>query len=689
MEKIVFLLLIMLNAAYCGFKQTDFLRTRIKKRDFVANVFTNEFCNQHNWKNIIHDRVLSASWTKSSDGTETGYMLSRYSSSIRTISTNISFSDIFYNDKNAEGLKDFRINSRGDIALFSPKEDFAEIQIRKSNALNVISKKIAIRGALAGFGFLDDWVSGNELHLIYTLTTDGSLSVFSIDESVPNELKFRKRISSSRRMISGAYSDGKSDANGKFTIFSWGAYNNGDICKISLDLSNKEIYETILKISDSKIKTENTYSNTPSPAAIADLIQFWVGSGEMDYRLLLRMTNNNFISVDADGVIIEYPILTSVNGSYYNSTPLTVGEIGSVSTCNNRKTWSTCSDLLLFEDFSKSGQGIRRMSWIPDGYTYNLPIEVYSKDVSNESNISKPMIYLRNKSSWKTASGIKVRIWHSRSEMPEQSVKSDLYYSNIPGVTVVDGIENENGNITYTDIIFPDDFDLEPGQVTGKDGLQLGIHFRGYYPGIWDKSNDWSSINQSAVDYSLNQNITVYVKDDNGKYGQVFGIAPPANYVAKPIYYQSNDLKISDNLALWSYPSPLILSSIHTQGNYGISAPAIGYGTMTSMPIHFDADFSPASISMDILVPIVQKNPYWLGNISFSIDIPNANINNAWIGNSNFTNDMMGKFTTMKFALPSQIADQIRNKPGYFKLHINLNQNPGSDPVVIDNIVFQ
>lgn len=92
---------------------------------------------------------------------------------------------------------------------------------------------------------------------------------------------------------------------------------------------------------------------------------------------------------------------------------------------------------------------------------------------------------------------------------------------------------------------------------------------------------------------------------------------------------------------------------------------------------------------MDILVPIVQKNPYWLGNISFSIDIPNANINNAWIGNSNFTNDMMGKFTTMKFALPSQIADQIRNKPGYLKLHINLNQNPGSDPVVIDNIVFQ
>lgn len=684
MNKLILLCVLLVSTAFAGFRQTNFLDTRIKKHSISAPVLTNEFCHSYKWNSFVNDIVLGSSWRREDNGTEIATVLSRYSMSLRNVATNISFWDEFYGDPTLVGARDFRI-SNGDIFFLLPKDEYSEIQFRPATNHSAVKRRYNFPGAVVSFDVLNDWVGGKLEKWLIVATSDGEINAIDLQNDWEGKKPVRSRVPNGGRGISGMRSDGKSGLSNNFTIFAWssGVITSSPIWRISFSPIERAFGFTAILPRVSGTPGGSTPTSVPTMSRIADLFQFWVGSKPEDYRLIARLSNNNFVSMNSDGQVIEFPIVTSVNSGRRNVPSIPVGDIRSVATCNNRTTWKYCSDLMMFENFSKPGQGIRRMSWVPDGYIYNLPLEVSMKDVSQEGNISKPMLIIRNLSTWKSAKGITVRIWHAKSEYPDQSIQSDLYYSYIPGVMVRDGVSPENGNITYTDLIFPDDFELDPGEETLKDGIQLGIHFYGYYPGVWDKGNDWSWLKTAGNQYSPNDNISVYLRGADGTLGQIAGTNPPANFVSAPKVFTTKSSLGFETLDYWDYPLPLVLSNKRTEGSYGLEVQVNGYNVLKSQPFTLASDVS--AMSLDVLVGLKQTNPYWVGQISASIDLIGLNMENQYIGEIPLSMPTDGSFKTYNFSVPQYLASFMR-KGAKVRFKFNINGNLGSDPLIIDNL---
>jgi len=133
-----------------------------------------------------------------------------------------------------------------------------------------------------------------------------------------------------------------------------------------------------------------------------------------------------------------------------------------------------------------------------------------------ESNIVKPRIHFQNISEEPLA-GLSVRFWLSRSEYPEQQFIVDKYWSSPSEIILQLGEKLEH---EYVEAQFPANFILEAGSWWGDQNLQFGIHFSGYWPGIFNKSNDWSFA-EIGKDYMPNSHITVY---SNGEL--IYGLEP-------------------------------------------------------------------------------------------------------------------------------------------------------------------
>jgi hypothetical protein len=60
-----------------------------------------------------------------------------------------------------------------------------------------------------------------------------------------------------------------------------------------------------------------------------------------------------------------------------------------------------------------------------------------------------------------------------------------------------------------------------PGQTTNSDNLQLGVHFKNFYPGTWNKTNDYS---WQGITTSFAQTTKVTVYDNAGTL--IYGTEP-------------------------------------------------------------------------------------------------------------------------------------------------------------------
>lgn len=675
---------LILCALNSGFRQVNFLETTVKKRSVVIPVLSNDFCHAHSWNSFINDRPLSSAWWRSSDGTENALVLSRQSMSIRGFNSNKVFFEYFSGLSKVNGMRDFRIDKDGNFYLYIPRGDKSVIQRRIASDVNKIDWQYDFKGGISGFGTLQDWSKGNTSSFLYAVSPLGEMTLIDLvnDKTGKDAVSIPLPIGSGS--ISGVYSDGKSNDEGVFEIFLWGNFSGGNtIIKCEVKPSDLNVKTVPISVVVTGSPSGFEEGKLPTTSSIADLIQFWVSDN--DWRLILRMRNNNIVIANKDGQVIEAPVVSSINGGLNNALPLKVGDIHSMSTCNNRSSWRYCSDILLFEDFSKTGQGVRKMQWVPDGYIYNLPVEVWMKEVSTEPNISKPLIMVKNKSTWKSAKNLTLRLWHSKAEQETQSTVSDLYYTAIPGVTISDGYSNDNPNITYTDVVLPDDFELEPGESSIADGIQIGIHFAGYYPGVWDKSNDWSWVNPSSLSYQLNPNAGVYTRDEEGRLGKIFGNDPPPNFVRRPNVVSERDIFGFEDVMFWSYALELSLSEKRSEGVSGLKIPVSGYHVLTSMPFALN-DEKVSSIAFDLYVDEVQPNPYWAGDLQVFITSRSSGVHNSFLGNISMTNHPKGIFKECKLSIPEWVSAGLQSRPKDVQISISVNgANPGS-PIVLDNL---
>lgn len=148
-----------------------------------------------------------------------------------------------------------------------------------------------------------------------------------------------------------------------------------------------------------------------------------------------------------------------------------------------------------------------------------LVLKVEIKDNAPwDGGTSSPRIRITNQSlCTELAAGFNVKFWFSKAEYPAQTIVADKWYSN-PAITLSVGNHGSNPDIKYVQATYPAGFALAAGEVTDPEGLQFGVHFQNYYPGTWNKTNDWSW-QGIAPSFAVTTKVTVYDNVGNLVYG--------------------------------------------------------------------------------------------------------------------------------------------------------------------------
>lgn len=309
------------------------------------------------------------------------------------------------------------------------------------------------------------------------------------------------------------------------------------------------------------------------------------------------------------------------------------------------------------------------------------------ENATTEPNISKPQLILTNLSS-SPIQGFTIRLWMNRAEMPSQSVVVDPYYTVPSPLTRSVGYHPRNPAIVYADFTYPSSYVLNPGQSTGDADFQVGIHFQNYYPGQWDRTNDfsWDGITSS---YGATSNVTIIGSDGRILYGTWPEVLDPPAAPAPPP--SQNPVLGFENVANWSAPQAALSlnTTTHTEGNASLSIAGGGWfpvhsTTMTTTSITGET----THLALDVFVPGSQPNPWWLGSIDLLANCPSANLNNAYVGHVELTPLPQGQFSTVTFTVPQEVLTALQGDHSDFSLEFDVNVNAGAPPLLFDYLRF-
>lgn len=314
------------------------------------------------------------------------------------------------------------------------------------------------------------------------------------------------------------------------------------------------------------------------------------------------------------------------------------------------------------------------------------PILVEMKDNGlGEANISKPQLHLINRSAT-ALSGFKVSLWLSRAEVPFQDIIADPYYFNPSGVTLAAASHPDNGNLVRIDLRFPSGFTLEPGMGTDINGIQLGVHFRNYYPGAWDRTNDWSWQGIGA-EFRETAFVTVY-----GSNGQLLsGREPsPAAYPLPPALTQAAVFSLEQVWVWETTAGGLALSpSLKTEGQAGLRPDGSGYFKVSHLRMKTTAiSGETGRMRVDFHLPPDQPNPYWMGSIQLFVDCPSAGLNSVYASQVDLTGLPQGAFSALEFNLPEAAVNALQEDHNDFQFQWVININQTSVKPVLDNMRF-
>lgn len=143
-----------------------------------------------------------------------------------------------------------------------------------------------------------------------------------------------------------------------------------------------------------------------------------------------------------------------------------------------------------------------------------------------------------------------------------------------------------------------------------------------------------------------------------------------------------------EDLSRWSSSSPLsITSKIASEGMFSLVYGGTGFRSVTSTKFSTTLFKGVTSkLALDVLIPVQQSNPYWLGQVLLYVSAPSAGINNLSLGNIELTGRQRGVFTQATFNLPLNVRNAMRTARSDFSIKIAINANdPGYQ---IDNIRF-
>jgi hypothetical protein len=296
-----------------------------------------------------------------------------------------------------------------------------------------------------------------------------------------------------------------------------------------------------------------------------------------------------------------------------------------------------------------------------------------------ESNISKPRFLISNPTDGRAIAEPKARVWFSRAEMPGREVAADFYWAD-RATTVELRAHPLNANQLYAEVSLAAGATFNPGETWE---VALGVHFAGYYPGIWQKSNDWSlaSVGDASV---RTERITIY--DASG--ALVYGVEP--NVFDDPVPTGMTAMVLGfEDPAYWTLATSgeRVSTTLHSEGSSAIEIRGGGYQRLRSTLVS-SRDFAAGAqnLSIDLRVGATQPNPWWIGQVMLAVSCPSANISDRVLGQQDLASLPIETFGALSFALPADVVSALATPRDDWSIDVILNTNTDSGPYVVDGL---
>ncbi len=104
-------------------------------------------------------------------------------------------------------------------------------------------------------------------------------------------------------------------------------------------------------------------------------------------------------------------------------------------------------------------------------------------------------------------------------------------------------------------------------------------------------------------------------------------------------------------------------------------------------PLFNSNELAPgAHLALDVRLPTLQQNPYWLGDVQLFLTVPGANVNNVWLGLQPLTGLTTESWHSLTFDLPASVRAALASAHAGVQLRIALNTGNCLAPVLIDHV---
>ena len=115
--------------------------------------------------------------------------------------------------------------------------------------------------------------------------------------------------------------------------------------------------------------------------------------------------------------------------------------------------------------------------------------------------------------------------------------------------------------------------------------------------------------------------------------------------------------------------SPIVTN----QGSFSLAVHAVGYTTITSLPMPSINPVDP-DVSFQLWLPPQQPNPSWFGAVQLYVSAPSLNLYSAYIGQQELTGLPTGQFNRLSFTLPADVRTKL-NTTAYSDLRFTIVLN--------------
>lgn len=140
-----------------------------------------------------------------------------------------------------------------------------------------------------------------------------------------------------------------------------------------------------------------------------------------------------------------------------------------------------------------------------------------------------------------------------------------------------------------------------------------------------------------------------------------------------------------ESVSGWNTAVPKVLDSQRVEGQSSLAVRAQGYTEVQSIALT-SLPRIPDKLYVDIALPTLQTNPYWLGAVQLYVELPSRGIYNYYLGQHELTGKPLGKFITLEFTVPSTVKAALAGSYNDLKLKLAINVPYGNGPYLLDNL---